>query len=201
MTFRPDLQETDQSTERLLTRRRALEGALGVAATAAAVPALSGVAAAHFPAELDVDIQPDNAANFIDLAAHDSVTVAVHPATFRDGDGETTTFDPTEEPVRYRFGSRFALRDGDGARPVDDGEVVQTDGGHGEPHDALVLDFPVGETGLDGGEETAWLYWERDDSGDHGYAGVDSVRVYGTDAPDQELLDLLRQVLNGSREE
>ncbi|MBV0903021.1 hypothetical protein KTS37_14595 [Halomicroarcula salina] len=184
-----------------MTRRRALEGALGVAATAVAVPALSGVASAHFPAELDIDIQPDNAENFIDLAAHDAVRVAVHPSTFRNGDGETTTFDPTEETVRYRFGSRYAVRDGNGARPIDDGEVVQLDSGHGESHDALVLEFPVDETGLDGGEETAWLYWERDDSGDHGYAGVDSVRVYGTDGPNRELLDLLRQVLDGGREE
>ena len=61
----------------------------------------------------------------------------------------------------------------------------------------LVLDFPVDDMGLDGEEETGWLYWERDDTGEHGYAGVDSVRVYGTGTSNRELLDLLRQLVNG----
>ncbi|WP_236035738.1 hypothetical protein [Haloarcula rubra] len=93
-------------------------------------------------------------------------------------------------PVRYRFGSSFAVQNGEGARPVDTGAVTQVDG-----EEALVLDFPVNETDLDGGEETAWLYWERDESGTHGYAGVDSVRAYGTPRSSRDLLELLRQLL------
>lgn len=182
---------TDGSKADNATRRRVLKGGLGAAAAAVAVPTLSGVAAAHFPLELDVDIQPENAENFIDLAEHESVSVAVRPSEFLDGDGERVTFDPTDEPVRYRFGSRFALRDGTGARPIDDGTVTELEDGHGDGSEALVLEFPVEDTGFDGEEESGWLYWERDDSGDHGYAGVDSVRVYGTATSNRDFPDLL----------
>ncbi|WP_424005265.1 hypothetical protein ACOZ4I_17940 (plasmid) [Haloarcula salina] len=196
MRVHSDEQKLDQSTEKVLTRRRALEGVLSVAATATALPVLSGEAAAHFPTALAVDVQPDNARNFIDLEAHDSVTVAVSPSTVFENDGESTTFEPTERAVRYRFGSRHALEGDGGARPVDDGEVVQLNDGHGSGSEALALTFPVADTGFDGGEETGWLYWERDESGDHGYAGVDSVRVYGTDTSNRKLLDLLRQLVS-----
>lgn len=169
-----------------------------------AISALSGVAAAHFPLRLDIDIQPENETNFIDLDEHDTVAVAVRPNEFLNSDGGRETFDPTAEAVRYRFGSRFALDGGEGARPTGEGEVVQVDEGNGDSHDALVLTFPVDETGLDGGEETAWLYWERDESGEHGYAGVDSVRVYGTgtatteadsEPSERELVELLRRLI------
>ncbi|WP_222913101.1 hypothetical protein [Natrinema sp. SYSU A 869] len=183
----------DGSESATPTRRRFFKGTLGAAATVAAIPALSGVAAAHFPLELDIDIQPENAENFIDLAEHESVSVVVHPSEFLNGDDERETFDPTDEPVRYRFGSRYALQDGEGARPTDDGEVTQVEGGHGDSHQVLVLDFPVSETGFDGEEEAGWLYWERADSGDHGYAGVDSVRVYGAETSNWNLLQLLRR--------
>ncbi|GCF14329.1 hypothetical protein Harman_22640 [Haloarcula mannanilytica] len=179
------------------TRRRFLKGTLGAAATVAAVPSLSGIAAAHFPTELSIDIQPENAENFIDLGDHDTVTVAVQQSEFVDGDGESETFDPTERDVRYRFGSRLALEDGGGARPVDDGEVRQPEDDSEGGQESLVLTFPVDETGLDGGEETAWLYWERDESGDHGYAGFDSVRVYGNDLSGRTLIEQLQQVLEG----
>ena len=187
----------DEPKNDTTTRRRYLKGTLGAAATVAAIPALSGVAAAHFPLELDIDIQPENAENFIDVDEHESVSVAVHPSEFLNGDGERETFDPTDEPVRYRFGSRFVVQDGEGARPLDDGEVTEIESHHGDSHEVLVLDFPVDDMGLDGEEETGWLYWERDDTGEHGYAGVDSVRVYGTETSNRELLDLLRQLVNG----
>lgn len=177
------------------TRRRFLKGTLGAAATAAAVPSLSGVAAAHFPTELSIDIQPENAENFIDLGEHDTVTVAVQQSEFVNNDGDSETFDPTERAVRYRFGSRLALEDGEGARPVDDGEVRQPEDGSGDAQESLVLTFPIEEMGLDGGEETAWLYWERDESGDHGYAGFDSVRVYGNDLSGRSLIEQLQQLL------
>lgn len=186
------------------TRRWFLRGAFGAATSVTAISAASGVAAAHFPLRLDIDVQPENETNFIDLDEHDSVSVAVHPTEFLNSDGNRETFDPTTRAVRYRFGSRFVLDDGAGARPTGDGEVIEVDEGSGDSHDALVLPFPVGETGLDGGEETAWLYWERDESGEHGYAGVDSVRVYGTgtttreaetEASERDLFELLRRLI------
>lgn len=187
----------DGPESRTSSRRQVLKGTLGAAATVAAIPSLSGVAAAHFPTELAIDIQPENAANFIDLGDHDTVTVAVQHSKFVNSDGESETFDPTERAVRYRFGSRLALEDGGGARPVDDGEVRQPEGDSEDGQESLVLTFPVDETGLDGGEETAWLYWERDESGDHGYAGFDSVRVYGDDRSGRTLIEQLQQVLEG----
>ncbi|WP_237560663.1 hypothetical protein [Halostella litorea] len=187
----------EESTSDTTTRRRYLKGTLGAAATVAAIPALSGVAAAHFPLELDIDIQPENAENFIDVEEHECVSVAVYPSVFLNGDGERETFDPTNEPVRYRFGSRFTLQDGEGARPLDDGEVTQIETGHGDSQEALVLEFPVGDLGFDGEEETGWLYWERNEAGEHGYAGVDSVRVYGTEPSNRDLLDLLGRLLRG----
>lgn len=111
---------TGESVLDTFNRRRFLKGTAGVAASLAAVPALSGVAAAHFPVGLDVDIQPGNEDNFIDLDEHDYVSVTVHSSEFLNSDGGRETFDPTERDVRYRFGSQSALDDGAGARPVDD---------------------------------------------------------------------------------
>lgn len=193
-------QSTNRQVRWATTRRRLLKGTVGAAATAATLPALSGAVSAHFPLELDISVQPDNAENFIDVEEHDSVTVAVHPTEFLNSDGERETFDPTEEPVRYRFGSRFTVQDGEGARPLGDGEVTEIGSHHGDRTEALVLEFPVEDMGFDGKEETAWLYWERDDSGDHGYAGVDSVSVYGTDTSNRDLLEVLRKMLSEQSE-
>lgn len=189
--------EPDSSTSR---RRFLGTGAAALAAGVVGLPALSGVAAAHFPAELDVDLQPENAENFVDLDDHDHATVLVTPSEFLS-DGERTTFDPTEEDVRYRFGSRRALDDGEGARPVDGGEVVETTHGHGdgETVEALQLRFPVADTGLEPGDDTAWLYWERDESGDHGYSGFDTVSVYG--GRSARRMDLLERLLELLRED
>ncbi|KOX94176.1 hypothetical protein AMS69_07120 [Haloarcula rubripromontorii] len=165
--------------------------------TAAAVPSLSGVATAHFPVEIAIEIQPENAENFIDLSDHETVTVVVKQSEVINSDGDSETFDPTDRPVRYRFGSRLALEDGEGARPVDDGEIREAENDSADDHSSLVLTFPVDEMGLDGGEETAWLYWERDDSGHHGYAGFDSVRVYRGYARGSGLIEQLQQLLEG----
>jgi hypothetical protein len=198
----------DGSASDSTTRRRFLRGSAGLAASAAAIPLLSGGAAAHFPPRLDIDVQPDAEENVLDLSEDETVRVLVHPVEFVDSDGEQQSFDPTDEPVRYRFGSRLALEDGGGARPKNGGQVttVDEDGGktkttgesggkattasesggetttasEGEgSHEALVLTFPVAETGFDGGEETGWLYWERDESGEHGLGGFDTLRVQG----------------------
>ncbi|WP_191906099.1 MULTISPECIES: hypothetical protein [unclassified Haloarcula] len=182
------------------TRRRLLKGSLGAAATAAAVPSLSGVAAAHFPVEIAIDIQPENAENFIDLSEHDTITVAVEQSAFVNSDGDSETFDPTERPVRYRFGSRLALENGEGARPVDDGEIRDPDDDAEDGKASVVLTFPVDEMGFDGGEETGWLYWERDESGAHGYAGFDSVRVYRGQPASRSLIEQLQRLLGGETE-
>lgn len=195
MSKRQTTPDSKQLIESTTTRRKVIKCAAGVTATAAFLPAASGLAAAHFPNELDIDVQPDNADNFIDIDEHDTVEVAVHPVEFLNSDGERETFDPTTEPVRYRFGSRSTIEDGDGAQPEDDGEVREFDGHDGESHEALVVTFPVDQMGFDGGEETAWLYWERSESGEHGYAGMDSVSIYGTDLSSQGVLQALQQLM------
>jgi len=177
-----------------IDRRRLLRGTAGAAAAVVTLPALGGVAAAHFPAELDIDVQPENADNFIDLDDHDSVRIAVHRTEFLNSDGERETFDPTERDVRYRFGSRATLDDGGGAHPMDDG-TVENPGDGDRSDDAMVLEFPASEAGLDGGEETVWLYWERDESGSHGFAGFDTVSVYNADRSDRDLVELLGELL------
>ncbi|ELY51789.1 hypothetical protein [Natronococcus jeotgali] len=189
-----------RSVRNAFDRRRFLSGTAGIAAGVAAVPALSGVAAAHFPVELDIDVQPGNEDNVVDLDEHEDVSVAVHPSTFLNSDGERERFDPTEREVGYRFGSRGALDDGEGARPVDDGEVTTTEHGDREQTtDVLTLSFPVEETGLTSGDDDAWLYWERDESGEHGYSGVDTVSVHGGTPSFEDLLELLRRLLGTGR--
>jgi len=181
-----------------LTRRRFLTGTVGIAAGAAAVPVFSGVAAAHFPVELDIDVHPGNEDNFIDLEEHDHVSVAVHPSEFLNSDGERETFDPTQRDVRYRLGARSALDDGNGARPADNGEITTTTTEHGDQTqqtEVLTLSFPVEETGLNRGNDTIWLYWERDSSGEHGYSGVDTISVYGGDPSAEDLQSLLQRLL------
>jgi hypothetical protein len=181
-------------------RRGFVRGAAGLAAGAVALPALSGVAAAHFPANLDVDVQPGNEENVVDLDEQDHVTVDVYPSTFLNSDHEKETFDPTEREVRYRFGGRSELDDGEGARPVDDGEVVETTTGHGDEEsvEVLRLRFPVGETGLHRGDDTTWLFWEREPAGEHGYSGFDTVSVYGGSPESLEsLIDRLLALLEG----
>ena len=181
------------------TRRGLLRGTLGATATVTAVPALSGVAAAHFPLQLELDVQPENEDNFIDLEDHESVQVTVHRTEFLNSDGEREVFDPTEEDVRYRFGSRRTLENGGGARPMDDG----TTEGNGDEEtssdeDSLFLEFPVGDTGLEDGMETAWLFWERDESGEHGYSGMDTVSVYGKEVSNRDIAEILRTLLESS---
>jgi hypothetical protein len=180
-----------------LNRRRFLKGTAGAAAAAAAVPALSGLAAAHFPSELNIDVQPDNENNVIDLDGSDTVPVAVLPAEYLS-EGERETFDPTEREVRYRLGPWSASNDGGGARPVDDGEVVSMETDHGEDaesQDVLLLEFPAAETGLDSTDDVAWLFWDRDEAREHGLAGFDAVKVIGGE-PSGDLIDLLRRFLS-----
>nr|WP_240150030.1 hypothetical protein [Haloarcula sp. JP-Z28] len=200
MSDRQTRLDPTQLAQSTTTRRRLLKRTAGVTAAAVSIPAVSGLAAAHFPNKLDIDVQPDNADNYIDVDEHDTVEVVVQPVEFLNSDGDQETFDPTAEPVRYRFGSRSMVEDGDGARPEDDGEVREFNGHDGESYEALVMEFPVDKMGFDGGEETAWLYWERDESGEHGYAGMDSVSIHGTTASNQDIIEVLQQLLSRSNE-
>ncbi len=180
------------------TRRNVLRGALGAATTTAAAPLLADAAAAHFPLRLDIDVQPGNEDNFIDLEDHESVRVAVHRTEFLNSDGEREVFGPTEEDVRYRFGSRSTLESGGGVRPSGDGTVSSSGGDHRDEQDqdSLILEFPVGETGLEDGMETAWLFWEREESGEHGFAGMDTASIYGEEVSNRDIAELLRALLD-----
>lgn len=155
-------------------RRTFLKSAIGAAATATAIPAVSTIAAAHFPEELAIDIDPEHEQSRIDPSQNEQVSVAVHHTTFEDEDGKTVAFDPTERAVRYRFGTQERLASGGGARPVDEGNVRDV---NGDGHDDLVLTFPIAGTGFSGGETSATLFWERNRSGQHGYAGTDTITV------------------------
>jgi hypothetical protein len=180
-----------------LDRRRFLKGTVGAAATAAAIPALSGLAAAHFPSELAIDVQPENEDNVVELDADDTVPVAVLPSEFLS-EGERRTFDPTERERRYRLGPWSASEDGGGARPVDDGEIASMEVGHGEAakkRDGLLLEFPVGETELDSTDDVAWLFWDRDESREHGLAGFDAVTILGGEPSGRDLAALLRELI------
>ncbi|WP_233274646.1 hypothetical protein [Haladaptatus cibarius] len=137
--------------------------------TALAVPTLSSTAVAHFPNELDIDVKPDDDSNEINLNGRGVVPVAVF---------QTDEFDPTSEAVRYRFGSPAAVADGGGACPIHGGHVEDVDG---DGNDELVLHFRVQDAGFDGDEMEAELRWEKDDSGEHGFSGRDSVTMVGSD--------------------
>lgn len=159
-----------ESTE----RRTFLKTAIGAAATAAAIPAVSTVASAHFPEELAIDIDPESEQNRIDPSQNEQISVAVLHTKFEDEEGKTVVFDPTDRAVRYRFGTQKLLANGGGARPVDDGNARDVSG---DGHDDLVLTFPVAGTGFSGDEASATLFWDRDESGKHGYAGRDTIGV------------------------
>lgn len=150
------------------SRRGFLGSCTGVAATAIAVPALSGSVAAHFPEDLEIDIEPESEDNRINADSNGHIPVAVL---------QTEAFDPTAEDVRYRFGAPDVVSEGGGARPAHDGHVEDVDG---DGDDDLVLHFPTEETGFDGDEEEGRLEWERDEEGEHGLSGTDDVTVVGS---------------------
>ncbi|EMA56056.1 ferritin-like domain-containing protein [Halococcus thailandensis] len=165
-----------ESTE----RRTFLKTAIGAAATAAAIPAVSTIASAHFPETLRIDIAPGSNENKIDPETDDCVSVAILQSTFVDEDGilkdpgTKITFDPTERPVRYRFGTQELLGQGGGVRPINDGEVRDV---NGDGKDDLVLQFPLDGTGFTGDESTGTLYWERPGTRHHGFHGTDTIRL------------------------
>lgn len=151
-----------------------MKAAIGTAATAAAIPAVSTTAAAHFPEEFAIDIAPEHEGNRVEPDENGRVSVAVRYTEFTDANGETVVFDPTDRAVRYRFGTHEILGNGGGVRPVDDGAVSDVDG---DGNDDLVLEFPLDGAGFTGDESTGTLFWEKDDSGKHGYAGTDDIAL------------------------
>ncbi|WP_430506312.1 hypothetical protein [Haloparvum sp. PAK95] len=161
-------EDSTDENESAVARRGFIKVGAGAIASAVTVPAVSGVAAAHFPAGLEVDVKPDSDENAINPRSEGVVPVAVL---------QTDAFDPTSENVNYRFGAKDVVADGDGARPRHGGHVedVDDDGRHD-----LVLHFPVDGTGFDGDEEEGLLHWERDHrDAHHGRSGSDDVRIVG----------------------
>lgn len=152
------------------SRRTLLKSGVGVAASALALSTLSSTAAAHFPEELDIDVRPGSDSNPINPRSRGVVRVAV---------AKTKAFDPTTEADRYRFGSPEVVQSGGGARPLFDAHVADV---NGDGESELVLHFRIQEAGFEGGESEAELRWERDDSGEHGLAGRDEVKLVGPTA-------------------
>ena len=148
------------------TRRTVLRTTVGLAAATTGLAALAGPAAAHFPKELEIDVKPGNDRNPINPRNRGVTTVAVVA---------TDTFDPTDEDVRYRFGSPEILEGGGGAHPVHH-RVHDVDG---DGHDDLVLRFRTAEAGFDHGDTEAELRWDRDETREHGLSGRDGIRTVG----------------------
>lgn len=143
----------------------------GLAATAVGIATLSGQVAAHFPADLTIDIKPGSEENPINPDSRGVIPVAVL---------QTDEFDPTSEDVRYRFGAPDVVADGGGARSAHGGHVEDV---NGDGNDDLVLHFPTEETGFDGDESEGRLEWERTEAGHHGLSGTDTVTIVGRGSP------------------
>ncbi|GAA5048611.1 hypothetical protein GCM10025751_20730 [Haladaptatus pallidirubidus] len=151
------------------SRRNLLKASAGVAVVSLAIPTLSSTAIAHFPNELDIDVKPDDDSNEINLGSRGVVPVVVH---------QTDEFDPTSEAVRYRFGSPATVADGGGACPIHEGHAKDFDG---DGSDELLFHFRIKDAGFEEGATEAELRWEKDDSGEHGLSGRDSVTIVGGD--------------------
>lgn len=164
-------------------RRRFIPGGIGLAVGTAAIPMTSPIAEAHFPPQLDIDVEPGSDTNPIITGSGGYVLVAVL---------STEAFDPANKAVRYRFDTPEVIDSGSGARPAFGGNIVDVDD---DGTDDLLLHFPVSETGFADckrADQIAKLVWERDESGEHGYSGIDDVAV-GTFKPTQR-----SQTMSGS---
>ncbi|WP_137290646.1 twin-arginine translocation signal domain-containing protein [Natronorubrum halophilum] len=150
-----------------IDRRKFLKASGGTVAGIGAISIGSGTVAAHFPAELDIDIKPGCDKNPVNPSSRGVIPVAVH---------QTEDFDPTTEGVRYRFGAPDTVEDGGGARPSHDGHREDV---NGDGTTDLVLHFPVEETGFDSEDSEGKLLWERDEAGEHGLSGSDEVTIVG----------------------
>lgn len=156
-----------------LSRRHLLKTGAGAVTTMVALPAVSGVAAAHFhgpdKGALSIDVLPDSQKNPINPNSEGVVPVAVL---------QSETFDPTKENVNYRFGAHEVVANGGGARPVHDGHVQDVDG---DGKSDLLLHFPMEDTGFDGDEVVGHLHWEEGHKGaHHGLGGSDTITIRGS---------------------
>lgn len=153
--------------DRDVTRRNVLTTSTGLVAAATGLAAFSGSAAAHWEQELDIDVKPGSERNPIDPQSRGVTPVAVLA---------TDAFDPTDEDVRYRFGSPEAVENGGGVNPV----CRRVEDVDGDGNDDLVLSFRTAEAGFSGDDEEAVLYWDRDESREHGLSGRDAVTMVGS---------------------
>jgi hypothetical protein len=157
---------TDDPTRGIDRRTLLRRGAGTVAATAAAVPALAGVTAAHFPDEIDIDVLPGREPNVVDADEDRFVSVRVSPND--EFDPHQAFQGPHADHAHYRFG--YMAEGGHGVRPRWSYMLDEDDPG-------VVLVFPLGGTGFPDGEHEATLKWEREVGGDHGLSGVDTIVV------------------------
>lgn len=165
----PSRRTESTTTESTLGRRRLLRAGTATAATALGITALGGQAAAHFPEDLEIDVKPGTDVAPITPDSRGVIPVAVLA---------TGEFDPTSEPVRYRFGAPDVVAAGGGARPLRGGRAIDADLNRDGRDDVLLL-FPTREAGFDGDESTARLEWERSEDGEHGFAGTAPIRIVG----------------------
>lgn len=144
--------------------RRTVLKAAGAATVGLA--AFAGTVAAHFPEDLAIDVDPGSEENRIKPRSGGVTNVAVLT---------NEAFDPLDADVRYEFGAREAVKDGDGAAPVR--RCVRDANGDGR--DDLVLQFRTADCGFDGDESEALLRWYRNEERAHGLSGVDDVTLVG----------------------
>ncbi|WP_276259530.1 hypothetical protein [Haloglomus litoreum] len=156
---------TDDPT-RTIDRRTLLRRGAGAVAATAAIPALAGPAAAHFPDEIDIDVVPEEDPNVVDAGADQFVSVRVTPNEAFDP--HQAFAGPHRDQAHYRFG--YMAEGGHGVRPR---WSIMTD----EDDPGVVLIFPLGGTGFPEGEHEATLKWEREVGGHHGLSGTDTVVV------------------------
>lgn len=163
----------DDHPTRPLDRRRLLRRGAGIAALAAAVPVLSGSAAAHFPDELDIDVLPRGGTAVVDAADDRFVAVRVEPNEAFDPHQEFAG--PHRDHAHYRFG--YMAEGGHGVRPRWSLLLGEDDPG-------VLLVFPLAGTGFPEGEQDATLEWEREVGGHHGLSGTDTLVVESGPTPD-----------------
>lgn len=148
------------------TRRTVLKTAAALAGGGTALAAASGSAAAHFPADLEIDVRPGSEENPINPRSRGVTSVAVL---------RTDDFDPTSEPVRYRFGAPDVVAEGGGATPVRH-RVRDVDG---DGRDDLVVQFGTAAAEFEHGDDEAELRWDRTEDREHGLSGRDTIRTVG----------------------
>lgn len=102
------------------------------------------------PENLAIDVDPGSEENRINPRSGGVANVAVLT---------NDAFDPLDADVRYEFGAREAVEDGDGAAPVR--RCVRDANGDGR--DDLVLQFRTADCGFDGDESEAELRWYRNE--------------------------------------